>query len=124
MKPNRKLARLLLFLVFLQSFALFQPSQLKSAALTSVSVTLSNPRLSYYAELSGAHSIGDTTLAIDGSSSTGPDVNTTHLFPSDTLGLGTSSTSQSPYTVSSVISGTVFGLSSPLVKAHPPHPHH
>lgn len=98
---NRK--HLLLLLAFTFSVAaLLAPRELDSAALTSASVTLSNSRLSYYAKVSGAHSIGDTTILIQGASNA--DNNTNHLFPNDTISIGSNGNT----TVGSIIDGTNF----------------
>lgn len=96
----------LLFLstLTLSTLGLLVPRHLDSAALTSASVTLSNSRLSYYAKVSGAHSIGDTTILIQGSSNA--DNNTNHLFPNDTVSIGSNGNN----TVGSIIDGTNFAL--------------
>jgi hypothetical protein len=95
-----------LLIVILSAVGLVFPHQLSSAALTSASVTLSNSRLSYYAKVSGAHSIGDTTILIQGSSNADNDTN--HLFPNDTVSVGSNGNN----TVGSIIDGTNFALDS------------
>jgi hypothetical protein len=102
---SKKRLFLLLFLL-LPIAAILIPKTLSSAALTSASVTLSNSRLSYYAKVSGAHSIADTTILIQGSSNA--DNNTNHLFPNDTVSIGSNANS----TVGSIIDGTNFAIAT------------
>lgn len=103
--------RLLLFLLLLFPIAgLITPTKLSSASLTSASVTLSNSRLSYYAKVSGAHTSGDTTILIQGSSNADNDTN--HLFPNDTVSVGPNG----DLTVGSIIDGTNFALSAGLTE--------
>ena len=61
-------------------------SKLDTATLTSASATLSNSRLSFYGKVNGAHTAGDTTIAIDTSGNA--DNDTDHLFPNDTVSVG------------------------------------
>ncbi len=107
---NRKHLLLLLALTFSVA-ALLAPRNLSSASLTSASVTLSNSRLSYYAKVSGVHSIADTTILIQGSSNA--DNNTNHLFPNDTVSIGSNGNS----TVGSIIDSTNFALSVGITNA-------
>lgn len=92
--------------LFLTRMAL--PKQTRTATLTSASATLSNPRLSYYAKVSGAHTAGDNTILIQ--SSGNADNNTNHLFPNDTVSVGPNG----GLTVSTIIDSTNFALSTGL----------
>lgn len=96
----------------LQGYFIVRPHPLNSAALTSVSVTLANSRLSYYGEVGTASIAGDSTIAVRTSGGSGPDVNTTHLFPGDTINVGPNGAK----TVARIIDSTNFALSSPLTE--------
>ncbi len=89
-------------------FSFLKPFDVNTANLASVSATLSNPRFSYYAKVSGAHSANDTTILIQSSSN--PDNDTTHLFPNDTVSVGPNP----DLTVGSIIDSTNFALQSGL----------
>lgn len=80
----------------------------RAANLTSASATLANSRLSFYGRVNGAHSAGDTTIALDASGN--PDNNTNHLFPSDTVSVGPNGN----FTVGSIIDSLNFALSAGL----------
>ncbi len=80
---------LLYFFIFFQGTYLFLvkiPPVTDSGNLYSASDTLSNSRLSYYAKVSGAQSVGTSNWTIQNSGN--PDVNTSHLFPQDTISIG------------------------------------
>lgn len=94
----------------LQGYFFARPQQLNSAALTSVSVTLANSRLSYYGEVGSATTAGDSTIDVRTSGGAGPDVNTTHLFPGDTINVGPNGAK----TVARIIDTTNFALTSPI----------
>jgi len=103
---SRKYLLFLLILV-LPIAGLLIPRELDSAALTAASVTLSNSRLSYYAKIGvGNTNPGDTTFTVQGSSNA--DNNTNHLFPNDTINIGSNADS----TVGTIIDGTNFAISS------------
>lgn len=95
-------------------FKLVVPEKVEAATLTNASATLSNPRLSYRAHTTVGTS-GTSAVTID---SAGPDANTNHLFPSDSVCLLnqgiTGCIGNKSYTVANVSSTTVFSLSSPL----------
>lgn len=78
------------------------PVVIDSGSLSTASVTLSNSRLSYYALVSGAHGIGASTITIQGSGN--PDNNTNHLFPNDSVAIG----SNAPQTVATISATTQF----------------
>ena len=87
----------------------FRPKRPQAAGtLTAASATLANPRLSYYGKVSGAHSAGDTTIAIKTSGSA--DNNTNNLFPGDTVSVGING----GRTVGSIIDGSNFALTEGL----------
>lgn len=88
--------------LIIQSFFLFSPPPLQSAALTDASVTLSNSRLSFYAKVDGTLNAGNTTINIQTSSNA--DNNTNHLFPNDVLSVGPNP----DLTVSSIIDSDTF----------------
>ncbi|MBU1457854.1 hypothetical protein KJ845_04070 [Patescibacteria group bacterium] len=98
---------LFLFILVLPVASLFIPKQLDSAALTSASITLSNSRLSYYAKIGvGNTNPGDTTFTIQGSSNADNDTN--HLFPNDTINIGSNANS----TVGTIIDSTNFAIAT------------
>jgi len=76
--------------------------------LTSASATLANSRLSFYGRVNGAHSPGDTTIALDASGN--PDNNTNHLFPNDTVAVGPNGN----FTVGTIIDTANFALTAGL----------
>ena len=105
---------IILSIVFLPAIVIYLytvprlTSKLDSASLTSASATLSNSRLSFYGKVNGAHSAGDTTIALDASGN--PDNNTNHLFPNDTVSVGPNGN----FTVGSIIDSANFALSAGL----------
>jgi len=94
---------------------IIKPKQVKSANLTNVYATLSNPRLSYKAGVTSGTS-GQTLITIDGSGN--PDNDTNHLFPSDQVCFTPSvligCTDNKYYSVATVPSTTTFNTSSAL----------
>lgn len=92
--------------------SLILPKRVESGTLTSAKDTLSNSRLSYHAKISGAHAIGETriTIGVDG-----PDVDTDHLFPGDTILIGPNGNATK--TVGTIIDTTHFNLTSALSSA-------
>ena len=76
--------------------------------LTSASATLANSRLSFYGRVNGAHTAGDTTIALDASDN--PDNNTNHLFPNDTVAVGPNGN----FTVGTIIDTANFALTAGL----------
>ena len=80
----------------------------KSAALTSASVTLSNSRLSYFAKTTGTHAAADSTIDI--ATSGNSDNNTSHLFPNDGVSVGVNG----GRTVARIVDSDTFALNTPL----------
>ncbi len=72
-------------------------SRVDSGVLTSASDTLSNSRLSFYGKASGTYGVGATSFTLKTSGA--PDMNTNHLFPRDTIVIG-SNNSQTVATIS------------------------
>lgn len=66
-------------------YFLLLPKPVVSDTLTSAKDTLSNSRLSYHAKISGIHSNGETRITIG---TDGPDSDTDHLFPGDSILIG------------------------------------
>ena len=108
----------ILYKLALYSFVLFQgtflflvkaPSPTDSGNLYSASDTLSNSRLSYYAKVSGAQSVGTTNWTIQNSGN--PDTNTNHLFPQDHISIGNIGNMQVA-TVSGTTSFSTVGAST------------
>ncbi len=81
----------------LQAFLFNIPQFLNSPteSFTSSSDTLSNSRLSFYGKISGAQPVGTTYFTLK--SSGAPDVNNNHLFPRDSISIG--SNGPTPLTV-------------------------
>ncbi|PIV09132.1 hypothetical protein COS31_03000 [Candidatus Roizmanbacteria bacterium CG02_land_8_20_14_3_00_36_15] len=97
---------LFLFIFFQASYIFLASPKPISSSLSSVSTTLSNPRLSYYAKVSGTHTAGASYIAIQ--SSGNPDNSTAHLFPTDTVNIGPNGGK----TVGSITDSTHFALTS------------
>jgi len=108
----------LLFLLAVSYCVFINPRWARSANLTSISATLSNPRLSYKAGVTSGSS-GTTLITIDGSGN--PDNDTNHLFVKDSVCLAPSSLSgckdDSEYTVATVASSTSFNVTPALTTA-------
>lgn len=99
---------LVLFILSLfQGWIFFHPTELDSATLTSAKDLLENSRLSYSTTLNGDHSIGATTIEITTSSQ--PDIDTDHLFPGDTVIIGSGS-----YTVGTIVDTDTFTITTGL----------
>ncbi len=100
------------------SFTLLFPQRTDSGALTTASATLGNSRMSYRADISGAHSSGSSVITIASGSG---DPDTDHLFPGDTICFTNAAESgchgHTTYLVNTVTSGTVFNISPPLSTA-------
>ncbi len=86
----------------------FKPSQLDAAGLSSASATLSNPRLSYEAGVSTTIGAGNTVITISGSGNADNDTN--HLFPNDSITVGTNLGLK----VSSIVDATTFIIDTGL----------
>jgi len=99
----------IIFLVLfsLEGIFFLYPTELDSAPLTDAKDTLSTSRLSFSTALEGAHNTGDTTIKID--TSNYPDTNTNHLFPGDTVHIGSND-----YTVGTIVDSSTFTITSGL----------
>lgn len=102
--------------ILIGSLLLSFPLDSKAATLTNASATLANPRLSYRA-LSSAGTSGTSAVTISSSTSY-PDFNTNHLFPSDTVcftnaGL-TGCIGNTNYSVATISGATTFSTASTL----------
>ena len=106
-------SRLKLLTAFLLTglLALVYPQELDSANLTSVADTLSTSRLSYYSQLSGAHTVGATLLTVKTSGV--PSTTTANLFAGDTVMIGDGETATS-YTVDDIFDTDEFQITSGL----------
>ena len=78
--------RLILAGVLASLLAFALPTELDSANLTAAADTLSTSRLSYYSQLSGAHTVGATLLTVKTSGV--PSITTANLFAGDTVMIG------------------------------------
>lgn len=125
MKKYRLLYKFVLIIfVFVQcSYVFFFKAEhvIDSAGITTASVTLSNPRLSYKAQVSSATSGGSSVTVTSGSA----DSNTNHLFPNDSIciandvesgcrGTSNSAVFSQTYVVSNVANSTTFAVNTPL----------
>ena len=106
-------SRLKLLTAFLLTglLALVYPQELDSANLTSVADTLSTSRLSYYSQLSGAHTVGATLLTVKTSGV--PSTTTANLFAGDTVMIGDAATATS-YTVDDIFDTDEFQITAGL----------
>ncbi|MBU3956823.1 hypothetical protein KKI19_00880, partial [Patescibacteria group bacterium] len=106
--------RKIVLVLFLLSFSLFQgwvffhPAELDSATLTDAKDLLENSRLSFSTIVSGTGSVGATTINITTSGQA--DTNTNHLFPGDSVTIGTGS-----YTVGTIVDTDTFTITTGLV---------
>ncbi len=87
-------------------------ANVKSASLTSVSVTLSNPRLSFRGTLDASNVTGTSQVTIDTSSGQ-PSLSTAQLQNGDSVAIGNAD-SLGAYTVSTVSPASGFTISSVL----------
>jgi hypothetical protein len=85
----------------------------KSASLTSVSVTLSNPRLSFHGALDASNVVGTSQVTIDTGSGK-PSLSTAQLQNGDTVAIGNSD-SLGVYTISTTSPASEFTLGSVLL---------
>ncbi|MDZ4229376.1 MAG: hypothetical protein U1C50_03950, partial [Patescibacteria group bacterium] len=103
--------RLILAGVLASLLAFLLPTELDSANLTAVADTLSTSRLSYYSQLSGAHTVGATLLTIKTSGV--PSTSTANLFAGDTVTIGDAYTA-SDYTVDDIYDADEFQITAGL----------
>lgn len=78
----------LLFSQVFFTYTLFKPLTVDDAAITSATATLSNPRRSYYASVSGPLVADTAIIPIKTSGGTGPETTVAGLFPGDTVVIG------------------------------------
>lgn len=105
---DRKFTALLFLVLVVSVWILVRPKAVKSAALTSASVTLSNSRLSYFAKTTGTHAAGVSSINI--ATSGNSDNNTSHLFPNDGVSVGVNG----GRTVGRIVDSDTFVLNTPL----------
>ncbi|MDZ4229175.1 MAG: hypothetical protein U1C50_02880 [Patescibacteria group bacterium] len=101
--------RLILAGVLASLLAFLLPTELDSANLTAVADTLSTSRLSYYSQLSGAHTVGATLLTVKTSGV--PSTSTANLFAGDTVTIGDAYTA-SDYTVDDIYDADEFQITA------------
>lgn len=106
---KRSLAVLLVPILFL-GFSFINSAQ--SASLTSVSVTLSNPRLSFRGSLDGSNVAGTSQVSIN-TSSNHPSLSTAQLQGGDTVAIGEAD-SLGTYTIATTNPNDEFTLASTL----------
>lgn len=103
----------LTFLMLAGIFAIVShANSTQSANLTSTSVTLSNPRLSFYGELDGNNTAGTTVMTIETASGK-PSNSTNQLQEGDSIGIGESASIGS-YTVDSTSPDDTFTITSAI----------
>jgi len=112
MKFNKK-GKLVVFLIlFLFVGVGFVNNQARSASLTSVSVTLSNPRLSFRGSLTSGNTAGSSQVVID-TSSNHPSLSTAQLLKDDVVRIGNAD-SLGSYTVFTTSPASDFALTTAL----------
>lgn len=108
----KKVAILLVFL-----FSFFAVAgvnhQLRSANLTTVSVTLSNPRPSFRGALGSGNSVGSSLVTINTTANAYPSTSSAQLVEGDVVRIGSGGTLNS-YTVASTSSLSTFTITSTL----------
>lgn len=78
---------LLLFLLAqLSGLSLLFPQKTSAAALTAISATLGNARMSYYGKAAGSHAAGVSTITLDTTGNA--DNNANNIFPGDAVAVG------------------------------------
>lgn len=111
-KPKRALAKLVFILFLAAQFSglsLLFPKKLDSANLTSVSDTLSNNRLSFRGQLSGAHAVGAGTITLKTSGLTDPPYTSSGsaaLMENDSVKIGTNA----PTAVKTIETSAIFTI--------------
>ncbi len=81
----------------------------RSASLSTVSVTLSTPRLSTVSSLSAGNTVGSTTITLNSGGGT-PSLSTDQLIDGDSITIGTGS-----YVVRDIVNSTTFTITSALL---------
>jgi hypothetical protein len=109
-KYRKYLQSILLLVVFGLAFSVFA-QQSRSANLTSVSVTLSNSRLSFRGALEAGNTVGSSLVTIDTSGY--PSISTAQLVEGDVTAIGEGD-SLGLYTVASTSSNSVFNITTGL----------
>jgi hypothetical protein len=109
-KVDKKALSVLLVPMIFIGFSFLNSAQ--SASLTSVSVTLSNPRLSFRGSLDGSNVAGTSQVTIN-TSSNHPSLSTAQLQNGDTVSIGEDD-SLATYTVSTTTPTSAFTLASVL----------
>jgi hypothetical protein len=109
-KQNRKALSILLVPIIFMGVSFLNSAQ--SASLTSVSVTLSNPRLSFRGSLDGNNVAGTSQVSIN-TGSGHPSLSTAQLQGGDSVAIGEAD-SLATYTVSTTNPASEFTLTSTL----------
>lgn len=81
--------------------------QARSANMTSVSVTLSTPRLSFYGQLAAGNTVGSSLVTIKSTPGDAPSTSSANLFEGDIVTIG-----QSKYKVASVSAVNTFTITN------------
>jgi hypothetical protein len=110
-KVDKRVLSLLLVPIIFLGFSFLNRAQ--SASLTTVSVTLSNPRLSFRGSLDGSNVVGTSQVTID-TGSNHPSLSTAQLQNGDSIGIGDTD-SIATYTVSTTNPASEFTLGSVLL---------
>lgn len=109
-KADKRAFSILLVPIIFMGFSFFNSA--KSASLTSVSVTLSNPRLSFHGSLNGSNVEGTSQVFID-TSSVKPSLSTAQLQNGDSVVIGNSD-SLATHTVSTTTPTDAFTIDGTL----------
>jgi len=109
----KKILTFCLLLCVFAGYSLFDSQKIKSANLTSVSVTLSTPRLSFVGKLAAGNSVGTSVVNITTTANGASSTTSAQLAEGDTVGIGDTSGITS-YTVASASSNPAnFTIKSP-----------
>jgi len=117
---SKKITKLALSIpIFLGIFTVssFVNQNLKSASLSTVSITSSNPRPSFRGALTSGNSVGSTTVIINTTAGTYPSTSSAQLVEGDVLRIGAGPTLGS-YTVASTSSNSTFTVTTGLASGN------
>ena len=87
----------------------------KSASLTSVSVTLSNSRLSFDGRLAAGNTVGSSNITINTTVAAFPSTDSAQLVQGDYLGIGGTGDINTSYIVTDVVSTGVINITPVLI---------
>jgi hypothetical protein len=110
---SKKSQVFLLFLLVFLGYGFQKSQQIRSANLTSVSVTLSTPRLSFVGKLAAGNSVGSSIVTIVTTANGASSTTSTELAEGDTVAIGDGSGLTSYTVASASATNSIFTIKSP-----------